>query len=92
MYIVPPKLQKKMLIGGLNVFETLVSMGVAILFIIMSALHLLWIVILFMLLSWRFANDRNTFYYFLILFKYYNPAQTFTRRLSDEKTTDSKSY
>ncbi|MCL1830052.1 MAG: hypothetical protein FWG21_01325 [Oscillospiraceae bacterium] len=84
MYIVPPKLQKKMLIGGLNVAETLIIMGVSILFVVMSALHLLWIPILFLVLSWRYANEHNTLYYFMILIKYYNPAQTFTHGESPE--------
>jgi len=90
LYIVPPKLQKKMLIGGLNVPETLLSMGVGILLVIVSALNLLWIVGLFILLSWRFSNDRNAFYYFGILIKYYRTTQIYTRRLGDEKIANTK--
>jgi hypothetical protein len=70
-----------MLIGGLNVPETLVFMGLAIFFLMFTMYNLLFIVGMLILMSWRFVNERNALYYFGVLIKYYYPAQTFARRI-----------
>jgi hypothetical protein len=81
MYIVPPKLQRRLLIGGLTVPEALLYLGLFLLFVLIKSIPLLAMSCTSALLSWRFNSERNAYFFFKILYKYYRPSQVFTRRL-----------
>lgn len=81
MYIVPPKLQTKMLIGGLTVPECLIYLAAFLACFMFRLFGLLPVVGTLIILSWRFVNNRNALYFFVVLFRYYRKGQAFTRRL-----------
>lgn len=85
MYIVPPKLQRRLRIGGFTVPETLIYLGLLLLFIILNSMFFLSLTGVSALLSWRFVGDRNAYFFFKLLFRYYRPSQIFTRRISHGK-------
>lgn len=79
-YLIPPKLQKEFLMGGLNVIEIMV--GLAWLLVSVLTHHYSWLLFLGIgsVLFCRLDGEHNVAYYIALLCRYYGGTKHFTRR------------
>ncbi len=80
-YLVPPKLQTRMLLGGMTVGEWLFFVCCGMLAILLHIFFLFVVAGVEAILCWRQDKDRNAMWYLLLVVQYYTTTQSYSGRV-----------
>lgn len=80
MYIVPPKLNKDVLLAGLKIWEAALYLSAILGSIALKSILLVGIVIASTILTVRWDGDINAYGFMATVFRYLTSAQTFLRK------------
>lgn len=80
-YLVPPKLQTRLLLGGMTVGEWLFFLGCLLLAIFLHIFFLFVAAGVEAILCWRLDKERNALWYLVLVAQYYSGVQSYSGRV-----------